>query len=125
MKTCSYCGAQYPDDTAECPVDHAAMSAPPAAAATESQGAAFEFSTLTPEQMQQDLVTLVSCETLTSADMVVCRLEAAGITAFIPDKFRSQTLAFNLNSIGYVRVQVAPKDYDAAKEILSESGLGA
>ncbi|MGP8201233.1 MAG: hypothetical protein ACLQU4_17220 [Limisphaerales bacterium] len=125
MKTCSYCGAKYPDDMPQCPIDHEALSpnqaapAPDSPPASQSQQDAFEFSTLTPEQRQQDLVTLVSCRTLLSADMVVCKLRATGVEAFIPDKMLMQTVAFNFNTFGYVRVQVAPKDYDAAKAVLS------
>ncbi len=51
--------------------------------------------------------------------MVVCKLRAAGIAAFIPDEFLMQTIGFNVNTFGYVRVQVAPKDHDAAKAVLS------
>jgi hypothetical protein len=129
MKTCSYCGAKYPDDTAECPIDHTAMSPRPPAAApvppspepSKPQRAAFEFTPLTPEQRQQDLVTLVTCGTLVSADMIVSRLRAVGIVAFIPDEFLMQAVAFNVNSFGYVRVQISPKDYDTAKAVLSGS----
>jgi len=51
--------------------------------------------------------------------LVVCKLRAAGVEAFIPDKFLMQTVGFNFNTFGYVRVQVAPKDYDTAKAVLS------
>jgi hypothetical protein len=123
MKTCSYCGAQYPDNTTECPIDHTAISDKPAA--PDSSEAAFEFAPLPPEQMKQALVTLVTCGTLTSADLVACRLRAADIEAFIPDKFLMQSVGFNFNTFGYVRVQVAPRDYDAAKALLSGSGAEA
>jgi len=125
MKTCSYCGATYPDDMTECPIDHAAVSFKPAAAAphsgsaSDSQRDEFKFSLLTPEERQQDLVTLVTCGTLMSADMIVCKLRAAGVEAFIPDKMLMQTVGFNFNTFGYVRVQVAPNDYDTAKAVLS------
>jgi hypothetical protein len=46
-------------------------------------------------------------------------LRAAGIEAFIPDEFLMQAAAFNPNMIGYVRVQVAPKDYEAARDLLT------
>jgi len=62
--------------------------------------------------MQQDFVTLVTCDTLASADMVVCKLRAAGIEAFIPDESVMQTFGFNFTTFGYVRVQVAPKDHE-------------
>lgn len=126
MKTCSYCGAEYPDDTPQCPIDHTPISAEPAAAApgpppaADSQRAAFEFTPLSMEQRQQDWVTLLRCGTLVSADLVVSRLRAAGITAFIPDESLMQTIGFNLNTFGYVRVQVAPNDYDQSKVVLSE-----
>lgn len=75
-----------------------------------------------------DLVTLVRCRTLAEADLVVSELSSAGIEAFIPDEFLSQAMAWNLNAFGYVRVQVSPKDYQAAKEFLidsqSDSGPG-
>lgn len=125
MKTCSYCGATYPDDTAECPVDHASLRAPPAAAppgaapAADGPGLAFDLMALAPEQRQQAWVTLARCGTLASADMVACQLRGAGIEAFIPDA--SLMLADGMPyTFGYVRVQVAPKDYDAAAAILSE-----
>lgn len=47
---------------------------------------------------------------------------AAGIVAFIPDESLMQTIGFNLNTFGYVRVQVTPEDYDTAKTVLSEHG---
>ena len=68
--------------------------------------------------MQNDLVVLMTCRTLLEADMIVGRLDAAGITAFIPDQFLMQTIAWNLNTYGFVRVQVSPSDYEAAKNFL-------
>ena len=117
MKTCSYCGAKYPDDTPECPIDHTSMTAKPAGSAPDSPPVS---DSLSPEQMQQAWVTLATCGTLAAADLVACRLRAEGIEAFIPDETLMQTIGFNLNTYGYVRVQVAPKDYDSAKAILSD-----
>jgi hypothetical protein len=85
----------------QCPIDHEALS--PKLAAPESD-------------LSPDLVTLVKCGTLVSADIVVCKLRAAGIEAFIPDELVAQA---GLAAIGNVRVQVAPKDYEAAKAVLS------
>ena len=53
--------------------------------------------------------------------MVVSELEAAGITALIPDEFLAEAWAFNLNALGYVRVQVSPQDYEAAKDIIEDA----
>ena len=122
MKKCSYCGAEYPDDVAQCPIDHAALSdpsrktAPPAK--SHSVRPEYEFTPLSERDQQMDFVTLVRCGTLISADLVVSRLKAAGIEAFIPDEHLMQTIAFNLNTFGYVRVQVAPGDYDKARALL-------
>jgi agmatine/peptidylarginine deiminase len=52
-------------------------------------------------------------------------LRAAGITPFLPDERLMQAVGWNFNTYGYVRVQVAPKDYESAKELLSgERRLG-
>ena len=54
-----------------------------------------------------------------AADIVVGRLQAAGISAFLPDENLMQTIGWNFNTFGYVRVQVSPNDYDAAKTLLT------
>ena len=61
---------------------------------------------------------LTRCRTLMEAEMLVSRLDSTGIYAFIPDQFLMQAVTWNLNTYGYVRVQVSPKDYAAAKEFL-------
>ena len=61
----------------------------------------------------------MKCRTLVEADLVVSRLQAAGIQTFLPDEILMQTIAWNVNTYGYVRVQVAPKDYVAARELLT------
>jgi hypothetical protein len=124
MRTCSYCGAEYPDDVLQCPVDHTSLVAESAAPASASPAASdpqrplYEFTPLPPEDRQKDFVTLLRCGTLVSADMVVSRLRAAGIEAFIPDECLMQTIGFNLNTFGYVRVQTTPNDYERAKALL-------
>jgi len=57
--------------------------------------------------------------------MIVGRLDGAGIFAVIPDEYLMQAVSWNLNTYGYVRVQVAPLDYEAAKECLLACGQGA
>jgi Putative prokaryotic signal transducing protein len=63
----------------------------------------------------------VSCGTLIEADVIRSQLDAAGITAMIPDEFLAEAMAFNLNAVGYVRVQVSPKDYEAAKDVIEDA----
>lgn len=126
MLTCPYCGVEYPDGTTRCSVDQTPLAPPPtvptpdAPMAPDAAPAEFEFPPLTEAQRQQDLVTLVTCGTLISAEMIASRLSAAGIEVFIPDQSLVQTMGFNLGAVGFVRVQIAPADYDAAKALLSE-----
>jgi hypothetical protein len=136
MKHCAYCGKEN-DDAAvycrECGTDgfketasvvqaaESVTSEPePVAPDPESASARLEFLTPTPREMEMDLVNLLTCRTLGEADLLVAQLEAASIPAFIPDEFLLQNVGFNLNSYGYVRIQVSPKDYEAAKGLLSE-----
>lgn len=126
MKKCSYCGAEYPDDAVMCPIDRTRFDRPvetPLAkpdAPVETSGPKYHFPPLSASDMQKDFVTLVSCGTLSEADLIVGRLEVAGINAFIPDAMVMQMMTGDQNAFGYIRVQVAPKDYDSAKELLSD-----
>ncbi len=123
MKKCSYCGAEYGNDAVECAIDGTSLAnpceaPPPPRLAPEPKRAGIEFAPLSESDKQKDLVTLTRCGTLAEADLIVSRLRAAGINAFLPDETLMQTIAWNLNTYGYVRVQVAPKDYEAARELL-------
>ena len=125
MKTCPYCGAEYPDGTVACAIDQTLLDPPSATFATTSPPVTvstrpeYEFTPLTEAQMQMDLVTLVRCGTLMSADLIASKLRAGGIESFIPDQSLAQTMGFNLGSVGFVRVQVSPADYEQAKNIIS------
>ena len=130
MKNCPYCGKENDDDASYCrecgtnefAVPQPVESATDGAASTEQTSLSeSDFLTPTPQEMQQTLVNLIRCRTLGEADLMVAQLEAGGIPAFIPDQFLMQNVGFNLNTYGYVRIQVSPKDYEAAKELLSGS----
>jgi hypothetical protein len=71
------------------------------------------------------LVTLVKCGTLVEADAIRAQLEAADIKCFLPDEALMQNIAWNVNTYGYIRVQVYSQDYDAAKEVLSSTRQAA
>ena len=133
MKSCAYCGKKNDEDSIYCrecgteferaiPAD---KPAEPVTPQPEQAPAKLEFITPTPQEMEMDLVSLLRCRTLGEADLLVAQLEAAGIPAFIPDQFLMQNVGFNLNTYGYVRIQVSPKDYEAAKEVLSAAGADA
>jgi hypothetical protein len=83
----------------------------------EKPGPRFVFTPLSAAELENDWVTLLKCGTLFEADMVVSQLAGAGITALIPDQFLMQNAGFGL-TYGFVRVQVAPKDYETARELL-------
>ena len=105
MKKCAYCGRENDDDAVNC----------------SECGTEFVQPTPTPPTPEPDPVTVATCQTLFEAEMIVSELEAAGITALIPDEFAAEAMAFNLNAIGHVRVQVSPKDYDAAKDVIEDA----
>lgn len=119
MKTCPYCGAEYPDDAVMCTIDHTPFEQPSKPPAPETKVVEYRFRPLSPEDLQRDFVTLVSCANLPAADVIMGRLEAAGIEAFIPDESVMQVMG-GMNAFGYVRVQIAPKDYEVAKELLKD-----
>ena len=69
---------------------------------------------------QEDLVTVTTCARLSDADLVVSRLESAGIKTFVPDQHLMQAVGLDLNAFGYVRVQVSRKDLSDAKALLTQ-----
>ena len=134
MKHCAYCGKENDDDAVSCrecgteEFKEAPRADKPAESMTpepEIVATKLEFMSLTPQEMQMDVVNLMRCRTLGEADLLVAQLEAAGIHAFIPDQFLMQNIGFNLNTYGYVRVQVSPNDFEAAKEVLAGPGQNA
>jgi hypothetical protein len=108
MKICSYCGRENPDNAVNC---------------SECGTDEFESDASAPAEKvddPDDLVTLTICAKLADADVIVSKLDSEGIQAFIPDEHLMQNVGFNLNTYGYVRVQVRRQDYLAAKELLPE-----
>jgi hypothetical protein len=106
MKKCSYCGRENPDDAPNCSGCGLDEFEPRSGAQA-------------PEAESPDnLVLFTNCPTLVDADLIVSKLRAAGIEAFIPDEFLMQNVGFNLNTYGYVRVQVRQQDFATAKELL-------
>ena len=121
MKICAYCGRENQDDAAqccECATTEFKTSAPPAAPKPIEQ-LPWQFARVSQADMNNDLVTLVTCASLPEADLVVNHLGGAGIEAFVPDEFAIQNAAFLSLTSGFVRVQVSPADYDSAKEFLT------
>jgi hypothetical protein len=109
MKKCSYCGRENPDDAPNCSGCGLDEFEPQPGAQTQEA------------EPPDNLVLLTTCGKLFEADLIVSKLQAAGIEAFIPDESLMQNVGFNLNTYGYVRVQVREQDLAAAKELLSNA----
>jgi Putative prokaryotic signal transducing protein len=67
------------------------------------------------------MVTIARCSDLNQALSFKMALEAAGITAFIPDEISASTTPYVFfGSAGGVRVQVADEDAEKAERIIQE-----
>lgn len=121
MKTCTYCGRENDDGAATCfECGTKDFNLPEKRGPNQGMSTpGLDFKPLSPDDLHRDFVTLLTCRTLLEADMIVSQLEAGGITAFVPDEYLMQNVAFNLNTYGFVRVQVPPGQYEAAKSLLS------
>jgi hypothetical protein len=125
MKRCSYCGRENNEDAACCYECGTEFQRPSEPVPVEPKRPEYEFAPISEADRENDFVTLVKCGSLIAADIVAGRLRAAGIEALIPDEHLMQAIGFNLNTFGYVRVQVPPKDYEAARDLLSAIDRGA
>ena len=124
MKKCAYCGRENDEgavNCSECGTELVQGSPTQPTPEPEPAPPKYRIRPLSPEEEKLDLVTIVTCQTLFDADMVVSELEAAGITALIPDEFAAEAMAYGLNALGYVRVQVSPRDYEAAKDVIEDA----
>jgi hypothetical protein len=78
---------------------------------------ALNFVPLNEAEREHDWVTLVQCGNLFEADAIAMELRGEDIPVFLPDEFSTQTFGF-VNTACGVRVQVAPADYERARETL-------
>src|SRR4051812_44686542 len=124
MDVCTYSGRENIGNASSCPqcgkAEFKTITPPQTSGVPISKPKReLEFVPLNPNEAESDFVTLLRCRTLLEADLIVSRLESTGIQAFIPDQFLMQTISWNVNTYGFVRVQVPPSVYSAAKELLS------
>src|SRR5512146_279220 len=100
MKSCSYCGEQYPDDAELCPVCGAEADAPETGA--EEPGSA-------------NLVTVYSAFNPADAQLARSRLDAAGFHAVVTNELSALSMDGYALAAGGILVQV-PADEAAEAE---------
>ena len=108
MKSCSYCGCENED------------------AATQCKQCATEFVVVEPVDPHltdpaESLVIVATFGDAVEASLLKARLELAGIEACIPEELNPSPFG-NFMPVAQVTVQVAAKDYEAAKEIVADKG---
>jgi hypothetical protein len=117
MKQCVQCGTENTDNATVC----AGCGKP---LAVTAQGPSiidtvqYNFVEPKPEERDNELVTLLTCPTLPEADVVVSHLEAAGIPASVPDEYKMLAAPWDLIKVKNFRVQIAPENFEAAREVL-------
>jgi hypothetical protein len=116
MKKCARCGAECTDDAVECPGCGATDFTESGATLPGDQPTPprHAIPPLPDDQKEHELVTLLICRTLAEADFIVSDLKGAAIEALVPDQFMIEA--------GSYRVQVAPKDHEAARQLLNGEG---
>ena len=109
MKKCSYCGREKRDEALACSECGTEFDAVPETAAD-------------PELSDPALapVVVASFTTLQEASLLVGRLEAAGIQAWIPEEYSEQVFS-GVIALERLTVRVAAKDYDGAMAVIHES----
>ena len=104
MKTCSYCGEQYPEDASLCPVCGAESAAPEAD--TDELGSA-------------NLVTVFSAFNPADAQLARSRLDAAGFHAIVTNELSALSMDGYALAAGGILVQVPEAEAADAKEFLN------
>lgn len=108
MKKCSYCGRENALDALTCVECGKALGSAP--------GSSVPKDLLDPGLSPVVVGTFGS---LQEASVLVGRLEAAGIEAWVPEEYGAQVFSGVLG-IEPLTVRVAAKDYQAAREALAE-----
>lgn len=111
MKTCSYCGRENEDAVSFCSGCGQSFSAPPAP--LESK--------VDPRLVDPALapVAVATFHSLTEAELLLSRLQAAGIEAYIPEEYTSDVFS-GVIPFELVTVRVAAKDYEDAKAVVED-----
>jgi hypothetical protein len=109
MKKCDYCGTEGDNEAVVC-LGCGKEFQKPDASGSEPQ--------LVDPAL--NLATVASFASLAEAQLLVSRLESAGIEACIPEEYSSQIFA-GVIPLGMVTVRVAVKDYRQAAAVAAEA----
>lgn len=120
MKICAYCGQENSAQTTHCLGCGLTEFMDPsmAVAVDEDPAPSYEIVPLSPEDADDEWVTVCHCRSLAAADMVVNLLEGTGIPATIPDENAVRSVLWSLPPYGRVRVQIPTAQHAAAVAFL-------
>src|SRR5689334_14952645 len=109
MKKCAYCGQENGEGATTC--------------SGCGKGLALQTRETDPQLLDPGLspVVVARFSNLQEASLLVARLDAAGIEAFIPEEYGEQVFS-GVVGLERLTVRVAAKDSEAAKAIVAESG---
>jgi hypothetical protein len=113
MKHCSYCGAEYPDDVVDCPIDHESLVGQ--SVAPETQLDKYEIPPASSTQRKDDWVTILTPHGNYEAYLVFNRLKVSGMRV----RVNRSVIGGGMYTNTMVFVQVHVADYDAARELLN------
>ena len=111
MKRCSYCGAEYPDETVTCPIDQEPLVGQSVRAEQQRD---YDIPPLSPNGNKQEWVSILCPHSRLEVEIVLGRLQASGIRARKKDSVMGGGLG--RDSVDFVEVRA--EDYDAARNIL-------
>ena len=116
MKRCSYCGAEYPDELNECPIDHESLQSPMAPTPQTNEHIP-DKPDAPPEPVtgtEKDWVTILSPRNEFEARIVLDRLRIAGIRV----RSNDAVMGGGINMFRMRAIQVRVEDFDQARELL-------
>ena len=120
MRYCSYCGAEYSDESVECPIDHnrlVARSISTSPQPPDPNAVKRDIPLLPPAETKDGWVTILTTRSSLESNIVIGRLRASRIQARpynsdIGQLFWRDRMIF---------VQVRSEDYNAARDLLNEA----
>ena len=116
MKCCPYCGAEYPDEMRQCPIDHESLAKPALPASKLERQDKHEIPAPPAPEDETKWVTIQLPRDEFEANIVFNKLRLAGIRVRSDDAVMGGGLyIYRMRGI-----QVRAKDYARAKKLLND-----